>query len=194
MREKDELDSLLDAALSTYADPGPDSSLEQRVLARVSTQLVPLPRPRWLPWAIALAAASCLLLFVVISAPKRIHAPLRNARSAQLSNASPAVTTQHGPMPLVPHSTFTHGANLTMAKVQRPLMEITHRSAPFPKLDVFPTPQPLTPEEQALVAFATQVPQQQVEAVIEAQEQVGAPLTIAAIRIQPLEQPEQGQN
>ncbi len=198
MREKDELDTLLDAALVTYADPGPDGGLEQRILARISAEnfavSTPAPLRRWLPWGIALAAASCLLLFIVISAQKRIHPPLRNARSAQLSNAPPAVTTQHGPMPIVPHSTIIHGANRTMPKVQRPPTEITHRSAPLPKLDVFPTPQPLTPEEQALVAFATQVPQQQVEAVIEAQKQAGAPLTIAAIRIQPLEQPEQGQN
>ena len=32
MPEKDDLDRLLDSALSTYADPGPESGLEERVL------------------------------------------------------------------------------------------------------------------------------------------------------------------
>ena len=198
MREKDELDTLLDAALVTYADPGPDSGLEQRVLACVSGEnfavSTPTPRRRWLPWGIALAAASCLLLFVVISAQKRIHPPSRNVQSALSSDPLHATTIRREPISVLPHSTIIHGANRIMPKVQHPSTEITHRSAPLPKLDVFPTPQPLMPEEQALVAFATQAPQRQVEAVIEAQKQAGAPLTIAAIRIQPLEQPEQGQN
>ncbi len=79
MREKDELDSLLDAALVTYADPGPDSGLEQRILARISAEnfaaSAPAPRRRWLPWGIALAGA-CL------------PAPLRRDFSAETNSSA----------------------------------------------------------------------------------------------------------
>ena len=198
MREKDELDSLLDAALVTYADPSPDSGLEQRVLARISAEnfaaSAPAPRRRWLPWGIALAGACCLLFFVVISAQKRIHPPIHNAQSAKLANTPPAVTTQHGPTPIVSHSAFNHGANRTMAKVHRQPIEITHKSPPLPKREVFPTPEPLTPQEQALVAFAAQASKPEIQALVQARQEAEAPLAIAALHIQPLEQPEQGQN
>ena len=36
MREKDDLDLLIDSALATYADPGPDSGLEDRLLVGLS--------------------------------------------------------------------------------------------------------------------------------------------------------------
>ena len=49
MGNSDELDILLDSALTTYADPGPDSGLDQRILTRISTEAAPAPRrPRLL--------------------------------------------------------------------------------------------------------------------------------------------------
>jgi hypothetical protein len=65
--------------------------------------------------------------------------------------------------------------------------------APAPKLDVFPTPQPLTPEEHTLVAIAAQAPAPLRKALVEAQLQPGEPLRIAAISIPPIKPPDQVQ-
>jgi hypothetical protein len=198
MRERDQLDDLLDAALSSYADPGRDCGLEQRVLARVSAEnfaaSTPALRRRWLPWGIALAAACCLFLFVVFSAQKRIHPPSRSVQSAQLSNALPARTAHHEPIPMVPHSTFVHEANRPLPKAQRHSVAVAAKSAPLPKRDVFPTPEPLTPQERALVEFATQVPEPQRRAVVEAQIHDDALLRIADLHIPPIEPPDEGKN
>ena len=59
--------------------------------------------------------------------------------------------------------------------------------SPLPKLDVFPTPQPLTPEERAFVVLITQTPTPVRNALLAAQEQDDAPVHIAAIHIPPLE-------
>jgi hypothetical protein len=68
------------------------------------------------------------------------------------------------------------------------------RSVALPKLDVFPTPQPLTPEEQALVAFAVRAPESERKSFIEAQRQAEAPLRIAAIEIPPIDSPDKDTN
>src|SRR5947209_1850246 len=69
MPEKDQLDLLLDSALATYADPGPDSGLEQRVLAELESgrqsgqqRRATAGTRRWLPWAIAVPIAAGLLI------------------------------------------------------------------------------------------------------------------------------------
>ena len=49
-------------------------------------------------------------------------------------------------------------------------------------------------EEQALYAFATQVPEEQRQAVLAAQKKDDAPLNVAAISIQPIEIPDTGKN
>ena len=68
------------------------------------------------------------------------------------------------------------------------------KAQPLPKLDVFPTPRPLTPAEQALVHFAMRTPATELKHVLESQKQIDTPLNIAAITIQPIKVPELGTN
>jgi hypothetical protein len=197
MCDDNNLDQILDAALSTYADPGPNSGLDDRVLAHIaaarptakaepvpfkhSTRAVPLLRPgkdamnrrRWLPWAIALPVAACLLLIFFM--PK--DAPLHSNQTNQASPPAPlaamcAEAPETGTMHRKPHLQ-------PVARAAQP--------APLPKLDVFPTPRPLTTEEQALIVFISRASDSERKALIESQEQLQAPISIAAIRIPPLE-------
>src|SRR5258708_31997743 len=85
MCDKDDLDLLIDAALASYADPGPNDGLEHRMLARIgSTRKVPetreAPRRRWLPWAVALPLTAGVFL-VFLTAPKTKDSPSRDAQS-----------------------------------------------------------------------------------------------------------------
>jgi hypothetical protein len=190
MHERD-LDRMLESSLSSYGDPdthlGADSGLAERILARVSREQrsnhpSPRGRNRFLLWA-ALPAAACLLLTLLL-----------------LKSAGPG--TDHQSASLPQHSSTSGGskapvvANITPAQ-KTPLTARHHtqprptgaaaKAAAPPKLDVFPLPQPLSPEEQALSTFATEVPEKQRQAILDAQKNVDAPLNIAAIHIQPLE-------
>ncbi|HET6168876.1 MAG TPA: hypothetical protein VFE01_01795 [Terracidiphilus sp.] len=194
MRDHD-LDLLLDSALRTYADPGADSGLEQRVLARICAESTPSPWHRWIPWTIALGAAACLLL-IVFSAPKRTRLLSSGIAHQAFQSQTPSTSTARRERALVPipASVAAHGTQRSVLTAHRHSATLVAKASPLPKLNIFPAPRALTPQEQALIAFATQVPQQQAEAVIEAQKQSAAPLTIAALTIQPLATPDKGMN
>ncbi len=89
MPENDELDLLLDSALATYADPGPNSGLEQRVLAgleaaRRSGEHHPRAfagTRRWLPWAIAVPVAASLLI-LWLSSTRFVRTPATQPRTS----------------------------------------------------------------------------------------------------------------
>jgi hypothetical protein len=70
----------------------------------------------------------------------------------------------------------------------------TAAAEPLPKLDFFPTPQPLTPQEQALAVIATQTPAPELKALIDAQKADDRPFPIAASHIPPFEPPDEGAN
>jgi hypothetical protein len=194
MREKDDLDLLIDSALSTYADPGPESGLEDRLLVglsavRTETPQVPARwRRRWLPWAVALPIAAGLLFLWLSPAREK---PLPASEPQQAREGAPREIAPHANAstevrPQVPHRHAVHTTQPT-SPVQ------TAQAAPLPKLDVFPTPQPLTAEERALVLVVTQTPLPAREALVEAQRLDAVPVRIAEIQIPPLEPSDQGQ-
>lgn len=198
MREKDELDLLLDSALRTYADPGPDAGLEDRVLKALTAARAPevrttwialRPRRHWLPWAFALPIAVCLLL-LWLSTAKTIHAPSAPTEQARHTIPAPALSPAIAPEGST-HPSRRH-AGRAMVSAPPPSNGLVANAVLRPKLDVFPTPQPMTAEERALSAVAVQTPLPLREALVEAQ-QNDEPLHIAATHIPPLESPDQGQ-
>jgi hypothetical protein len=186
-----EFDRLLQSALNTYADPGQDSDIAQRVLTRVAAECAPKEKRRWLPWAIALPVAACLIVFTVVTGSKLT----RNIadRTSQARVPSPKSTGIHRDGP----SSISASAKYGKAPrgMSHPNHASTHeRTRRLPKLDVFPTSQPLTPAEQELVAYIAHAPESERQSLIEAQKQVDAPLSIAALEIQPLRSPEPAGN
>jgi hypothetical protein len=194
MHEEDRLDRMLASSLSSYGDPGADTGLAERILEHVSSEQssdrsAPRWRNRFLLWA-ALPAAGCLLLTFLLL---RSAGPGATHQSASLPQ--PASTGRESKAPAI--------ANITSAPKTLPIAKhrtqprpttAVGKSAAKPKLDVFPRPQPLSPEEQALYAFATQVSEKQRQAILDAQKNIDAPLNIAAIHIQPLEVTDTGKN
>ena len=154
MHEKDHLDRMLESALSSYGDPGADHRVElglaERILARVSSEQssnrsAPRWRSRFLLWA-ALPAAACLLLTFLLlksAGPGDTHqsAGLPQSASTSTGSKAPGVANVTTPAPkTVPKTART---------LHRTFAEVAD-SAARPKHDVFPLPQPLSPEEQAL--------------------------------------------
>jgi hypothetical protein len=223
----DELDRLLDSALARYADPGPDSGLENRILNRIAAEAVPVRRRRRLAWAIAAPVAAGLLLLAVLAGTRQFRAPL--SISPQTSNAGKSAAPDSGGLAQrrairsgssgrdTPGPKGRPGSGLFAARINpcafkttgcrgpakgsspnamphRDGADLEAKSAPLPKLDVFPTPQPLSSQEEALVSFAAKAPERERESLIAAQQEEDAPLSIAAIEIKPLEPPAGGAN
>lgn len=190
---RDQLDRLLDSALATYSDPGPDSGLERRILDRMAADTAAAPRRRWLAWAIALPAAASLLLFIVLAGTRILHRPASAPPQAHTTAQPPAPSSEAAnslrarPAPI----------NRAETELRKPSPRRAHleaRPAPLPKLEIFPTPQPLSPQEQALVEFATHATPSERESLIAAKGHADAPLRIDAIEIKPLEPPAAGAN
>jgi hypothetical protein len=198
MPEKDDLDLLLDSALATYGDPGPDFGLEDRVLNALKAARVPemrtawadrKPRRGWFAWVFALPVAVCMLL-LWLSTTKSVHAPSGPTQQARQTNQPPAIPRIAAPA-LAPQTSRRH--SVRTARSARPLSNAEVAAAvPRPRLDVFPTPQPMSSEERALGVVAKQTPLPLRKALVEAQ-QDDSPIHIAAIHVPQLESPDQGQ-
>ncbi len=184
-------DRLIDSALANYAEP--DAGLEGRVLARIAevrTEEGIPSRRRWFPWAVALPVAACALLIVALLL--RLFVPQTPAR--QQVQRNPAPQTQALPenarmqAPHIPARRPEPQPHLAAVRtVSRNAQQTASETAPPPKLDVFPTPQPLTAEEQALIHYVTNTPASERNTMLTAQKQSDAPISIAAIEIKPLE-------
>lgn len=194
MPERDDLDRLLDSALSTYAEPR--SGLEKRALARVMARVDeahdvgPAPRRRWLVWAVAIPLTACIALYVAISDVRQPHtngvqqAPKHEQASIPPSQAPPQKTL---------HAAGPSKARVAARVIQHPGTTAAVADAPGPKLDVFPAPQPLSAQEQALIALAKQSPELRQEALARAK-QDDTPLRISEIQIPPISLPDEGKN
>ena len=195
MHEKDHLDEILESSLSSYGDPGAERGepgLAERILARVESEERPRRAvPRWggrfMLYA-ALPVAACLLLtFYVLKSP----GPPVVRPSIQPPAVASVTPKLHPPGDRNATPRQVVRTRATSRTTVRPAVAA---SAARPKLDVFPLPKPLSPAEQALYAFATQVPEEQRQAILAAQKKDDAPLNVAALSIEPLEINATGKN
>jgi len=141
-------DDQIDAALAKYAAVEPRAGLEERILAHLRAQGKPSARRVWWPWAGVVAAAILIaaLLLWKLERPgdERIvrHQPSLQPRTRPQVAAHPA-------LPKI-------GQPAARASVRRSRRQIAAETAEMdvePKLDQFPSPQPLTPEESMLVEY-----------------------------------------
>jgi hypothetical protein len=166
--ENDGLDRVLDTALAKYTAVEPRAGLDERVLAGLCARQAEAPQRTWWRWGLAGALAAifiaALLMGVKSNKPSPqqtathppIHEPSPNARQAPVmaenrpQTARPTVvpTRSAHPRPTAVHSTAAAKAN--------------------PKLDIFPSPRPLSKEELALARYVRDFPE---EAIIVARAQ-----------------------
>lgn len=150
----------IDTALRSYAEP-PSSVSDARIAAAAileRARLAPARRPLWV-WAIP--AAACLLALAVGLAWWHPAPPAPSI--ARTAPPSPPVAESRLPAP---------------APSERPARiayrQPVHPAGP-PKLDVFPTPAPLSSEEQALLVFVRHAPPAVTQAVIHDQQHWSQP-------------------
>jgi hypothetical protein len=188
MKDRDDLDILLDAALATYADPGPPPGLTSRIIASahgIDSRRRPV---RWLPWAVPALAA--LVLIVAFFARYTLTHRTALPPVAQLSpRPSEHVLTTSDPAIAIQQTVVRSNSPRTVKT-----MYVANPQQPLPRLEVFPTPTPLTSEEQALVALANRNLGDITQSFARNQTQPVQPLGIAAIQIPPLNPPDNGGN
>jgi len=157
-KRQTELDRMLDTALAKYLTAEPRPGLEDRVLANLRAEQTRVPVYAWWHWSVA------AVLAVVIVA---VALALRSGKS------SLPVVTDHSSAPM---QDTKEPVKQTVSDIDRggvrsaepgPARNKTgHHSHPpveiaiHPKLDQFPSPQPLSEQEIALVRYAHLFPQE----------------------------------
>ncbi len=159
-RNRDEIDHLLEEAMRSYT-PEPRPGLEARVLNHIRLD-GKRRRLAWLPFAIAIPLLTTLLLV--------FHSPRHSPRPPTIVAAA-----GHSPAPALPAALAVTGKR----HVRRARVVAT-------RPDQFPTPSPLTPEEQALLRFVSRHPAEASEVAARQNEPEPAPIDIPALQIPPL--------
>jgi hypothetical protein len=154
--ETDGLDRELDAALARYAAVEPRAGLDARVLAHLQAERErSSARAPWgWPQVTALAAA---IVIVVAMSVWMFRKPTQAARHLAATQQGTQVGEDSGtpsgkpPTRVAPGKTSGHGLH----HVQRVVTAV-------PKLEVFPSPQPLSEQEQLLANYVAKDPEHAV--------------------------------
>lgn len=174
--EDPRLDAVLDAALRSYAEP-PSVPNARFAAARILEQGRELDDRRhrlWI-WAMAAPVTACAILIAALA----ILFPLRPSPQIAWTPSAPGVVN-------TPHSAIQPSHTLAPHRRTGPVDRVSaSQPQPLPKLDVFPTPEPLSPEEQALLDFAKHGPPQVQRAVVEDQKHWDDPIIVADLQNQP---------
>ena len=181
-KEKRFVDELLEAALRNYAGAEPRSGLEGRVLAGVrARQQAARRRTAW-AWAVGVAGVAAMVTLLVFYWPHRQPAPLPVTAKVPAIPSAPMVAKAASVVqPTMPRRPVRPAAATTVD--WRPQQ--------------FPTPRPLSEQEKLLLAYVQALKNSPAAAAPEANPQPEhdleiSPLSIAAIKIEPLAPPEDG--
>lgn len=151
----DEMNRMLDAALAGYTAMEPRAGLEERILANLGAEQTRIPSRAWWQWRLAGAVAVILIIGALAWRSTRPSQPaLANHPPAAIQHPS---TQETNPAPYT-------AAEVTTAK-HAPMPSPATRRVPSatavaarPKLDQFPSPQPLSTEEIALAQYVKNFP------------------------------------
>jgi hypothetical protein len=154
----DSLDRELDAALAKYAAVEPRIGLEERILANLRAKRERSATNSWWRWP-AVAALSALFLVTGVFAWK-------SRKPAQNIAAHVLITSQTNAHDVTPNAPQDGVAAFPSRKTGagRQLKTPSRRApapvlASAPKLEQFPSPQPLSEQETILARYATKFPE-----------------------------------
>jgi hypothetical protein len=187
-KRTEDLDQLLDAALESYATPAEaeDShTLAIGVIASVRHAESQRRQWRW-GFAVGLPALAALLIAAVLftGSPHTPTAPVAR-KSPAVVTLPDAINPAVARIPVLPQVSLHKELRKEVARLTR-----TPQTVPvqrnLPKLEQFPSPQPLSPQEALLEKFARSSAPAEKAAIVKAQQAPTQPLEIAEIQIKPL--------
>jgi hypothetical protein len=187
MHDNRDIDALLDEALSSYTAAEPDPSLRARIMAHTA-EAAPRQKRLWLLAPAAACAAAFAIAFLLHTWRLHLRTP------APRSESSTATSTASTPTPPAPLR-----AVLPPITDPRPALA-AHRNRRSERRTLirkpsFPSPTPLTAQENILLKFAMEHPNQarQVLAAPDSRPIENPPLAIASIHIAALSETQQTQ-
>jgi len=150
-KERD-LDRTLDAALAKYASVEPREGLEERILANVRAAGTRRAQSAWRNCGFAVVAAALAVVAVAMwHWNKPMQTPIANR---------PSMVKQAQVGPDLAHQDGNSVQPIKSARWRRTRHRSQHETvAANPKLDVFPSPLPLSEQEKILAGYVSQYPQ-----------------------------------
>ena len=161
---RDELDRLIDGALSAYSGAEPLAGLEERVLQRIVVAEGARRRAVWWRWALALPVLASLAWVTILLRVEPLPAP----KVTVIGNVD-----------------WTEPA-LPKVTPKLPERKTARLPKPLPKLEQFPAPSPITAEERAWLAFVDRAPALAQETFRELEKRNSEKIEIREIQIPPL--------
>lgn len=183
----------LDTALKHYGKVEPRAGLENRILANLGTERERLRAQRWLWWlapaavaglALVIGTATLLVRRQNVLAPAsvatRVASPTANQRADETGMAS--IGSSGG----VPKgSSLRAGRTSRKREAAAPATAETMPHQGLPRLEQFPSPRPLSSQEELLLAFVKQAPTEEVVMAADKAKNAGV-LQIDDLEIAPL--------
>ncbi len=163
---QDELDRVLDVALAKLKSE-PRAGLEERVLANLRAETARGAERVWRRWGVLAAVAAALVIVAALSwRPGRSARPTNHVAIAMPTTqpASTQVAASGEPREV------RLQAGHALRKTRRPRAVEAVTAAAQPKLEQFPSPQPLSEQERALARYVSQFPHE-AELIARAQEE-----------------------
>lgn len=164
---EDELDRRLDAALASYAKVDPRPGLDERILANLRSE--PVVAHAWWHWGLAAAVAAILIVLALSLRSDRLHPTVANhpvddhpMSDRPMSDRPQKNLSPPNPAPEVQQAS-DGDSDLARQPTPRPVLKaraLRHETEvpKNPKLDQFPSPRPLSPEEIALAQYVRNFP------------------------------------
>jgi hypothetical protein len=151
------LDRELDAALAKFTAVEPRVGLEDRVLANLLTQQAHVTeRSRWRwPALAALTAAIVVTVFLAWSPESPIQKAASNPSASTQIDGDAGTQANYGRSDATQLSDAGSGRRLK----PRAVSHSVRLASPAPKLDQFPSPQPLSEQETILLRYITNYPE-----------------------------------
>jgi len=159
--EQDEFDRVLDAALAKYTAAEPRAGLEERVLANLRGEQARIPDRVWWRWTAVAAVA--VVIVVVLALSLRSDKASRPIVVNHPSTPTEAPRERETEIVSNAHSSGTRPARPSAARkpaVRPSPPEVAIARAP--KLEQFPSPQPLSEQEKLLQNYVAQNAEQAV--------------------------------
>jgi hypothetical protein len=160
--KQNEFDRALNAALAKYASAEPRMGLEERLLANLRAERARAPERAWWRWS--LAGALAVVLVVALAFAWKLN----GTSHPVVQNHSPSTKqeAQQSTQVVSKASMSDHGLQDRLtprrATLHRPPKVVVAGNPKLdqPKLDQFPSPQPLSEGERLLVRYVQDFPQE----------------------------------
>jgi hypothetical protein len=157
----EDLDLALDAALTRYAGVEPRAGLEDRILANLRAQRQLAQFPAWWRWGVVGALSAIVIVAMTLAwrAGRSAHLPMANhpTTTEQIRRAAspPAAAVSERPVGNTPTGASHSGGVIAVRRAAPRAQAVADAD---PKLDVFPSPRPLSEEELALARYVRSFP------------------------------------